>query len=286
MGLAVCTDACISQAPRGGQQVLPRQKQAPAAGSADGSQQLSTRACGDKPASAGDTPAPQGNSNRRPSLDGRKGSKENVRAGSKEKRRSKSKEIAPSTADQGPSSNREAAPSASDQRPRSNREAAQQPGKEVAPSFFDQPRPLEVVQQPGKEGVLLSPTSRSPLMQRRSSKNKPPNGPWRASHILFKHTGSRNPVSRRTQEKVTRTKEEAAMLLGRVLPSLTCGNFAEKAIEYSDCSSYAQGGDLDWFNPDEMQQPFEEAVRSLAVGELSREGIDTDSGLHVVLRTG
>jgi hypothetical protein len=31
----------------------------------------------------------------------------------------------------------------------------------------------------------------------------------RASHILLKHTGSRNPVVRRTGQAVSRTKEEA-----------------------------------------------------------------------------
>lgn len=181
-----------------------------------------------------------------------------------------------------------------------SKEKRRSQSKEVVQTVFDQPRPPAFVQPAHKEGVILSPTSGSALMQRRRSHSKTTNGPsspqasspqpsfgpWRASHILFKHSGSRNPVSRRTGEEVVRSKQEAAILLGRLLPSLTCENFAGKALEHSDCSSFAEGGDLDWFGPNEMQEPFEEAVRFLAVGEISGEAVDTESGLHVMLRTG
>jgi NIMA-interacting peptidyl-prolyl cis-trans isomerase 1 len=35
-----------------------------------------------------------------------------------------------------------------------------------------------------------------------------------------------------------------------------------------------------------MQKPFEEAAFSLRVGEISSDVVDTQSGVHLILRTG
>ena len=40
-----------------------------------------------------------------------------------------------------------------------------------------------------------------------------------------------------------------------------------------------------WFTRGKMQKPFEDAAFALNVGELS-EIVDTDSGVHIILRTG
>lgn len=61
-------------------------------------------------------------------------------------------------------------------------------------------------------------------------------------------------------------------------------SFAELASKYSDCSSARRGGDLGPFGKGTMQKPFEEAAFALKVGELS-EPIDTDSGVHIIMRT-
>lgn len=60
--------------------------------------------------------------------------------------------------------------------------------------------------------------------------------------------------------------------------------FEELACKYSDCSSAKKGGDLGMFGPGQMQKPFEDAAFGLEVGEMS-EAVDTDSGVHIVLRT-
>lgn len=105
----------------------------------------------------------------------------------------------------------------------------------------------------------------------------------RCSHLLVKHNESRNPVSRRTGEKISRTKGEAREILASF--ELTPDNFAQLAKEHSDCSSFKQGGDLGFFGHGAMQQPFEDASFSLRVGEMS-DIVSTDSGLHRILRTG
>ncbi len=61
-------------------------------------------------------------------------------------------------------------------------------------------------------------------------------------------------------------------------------DFAEVASKESDCSSARRGGDLGEFGRGQMQRPFEEATYALKVGELSGT-VDTDSGVHIILRT-
>ncbi|KAH7700188.1 hypothetical protein AAVH_32696, partial [Aphelenchoides avenae] len=60
--------------------------------------------------------------------------------------------------------------------------------------------------------------------------------------------------------------------------------FAEIAREFSDCSSARNGGDLGPFGRGQMQKPFEDASFALAVGQMS-DVVDSDSGLHIILRT-
>ncbi len=62
------------------------------------------------------------------------------------------------------------------------------------------------------------------------------------------------------------------------------GDFQTIAQSESDCSSAKRGGDLGHFSRGQMQKPFEDAAYGLKVGELSGV-VDTDSGVHIVLRT-
>lgn len=107
----------------------------------------------------------------------------------------------------------------------------------------------------------------------------------RASHILCKHAGSRRPSSWRT-ENITLTKEQAIAELTNIRAAIVNGtaNFQEVAKQRSDCSSAARGGDLGPFERGQMQKPFEDATFNLRVGELSGI-VDTDSGVHIILRT-
>ncbi|EEB19619.1 peptidyl-prolyl cis-trans isomerase NIMA-interacting, putative [Pediculus humanus corporis] len=105
------------------------------------------------------------------------------------------------------------------------------------------------------------------------------------SHLLVKHENSRRPSSWR-EEKITRSKSEALELLKSYREQIVSGaaSFAELAQQYSDCSSAKRGGDLGPFGKGAMQKPFEQVAFALKVGELS-EPVDTDSGVHIILRT-
>ncbi|KAJ7687347.1 hypothetical protein B0H17DRAFT_1160450 [Mycena rosella] len=111
-------------------------------------------------------------------------------------------------------------------------------------------------------------------------------GQVRASHLLVKHSGSRRPSSWK-ENNITRSKEEAIDILRGYQTQIgtSADKFSELASQHSDCSSHAQGGDLGWFGHGQMQKPFEDAAYGLEVGQIS-DVISSDSGVHLVMRTG
>lgn len=108
----------------------------------------------------------------------------------------------------------------------------------------------------------------------------------KASHLLVKHRDSRRPSSWREQN-ITRTKEEATEQLEKYIKMIETNQstFEELATKYSDCSSAKRGGDLGFFERNQMQKPFEEAAFNLDIGEMSSI-VETDSGVHIIKRTG
>ncbi|KAL7472481.1 hypothetical protein ACHAXS_012829 [Conticribra weissflogii] len=109
----------------------------------------------------------------------------------------------------------------------------------------------------------------------------------RTAHLLIKHTGSRNPVSRRTNKQVSLSPEQALAELqsyeARIQSEGIHVAFPKYAAERSDCSSYRNNGDLGFFGRGMMQKPFEDASFGLAVGQMSGI-VSTDSGYHLIYR--
>ncbi|EER11362.1 peptidyl-prolyl cis-trans isomerase ESS1, putative [Perkinsus marinus ATCC 50983] len=105
----------------------------------------------------------------------------------------------------------------------------------------------------------------------------------RVSHILCKHTGSRNPVSRRTCHEISISHDEALKEIKDMIEKLKADKriFSEMAKARSDCGSYKNGGDLGFFDRGEMQRPFEDVAFSLKIGELSGP-VETDSGVSFI----
>ncbi|KAG0497411.1 hypothetical protein HPP92_002102 [Vanilla planifolia] len=112
----------------------------------------------------------------------------------------------------------------------------------------------------------------------------------RASHILIKHEGSRRKSSWKDPDGhviSSTSREKAIELIMELRGEIATGRalFEDLAARHSDCSSAKRGGDLGRFGKGQMQKPFEQAAFSLKVGELS-DIVETDSGVHLILRTG
>eukprot|EP00457_Paulinella_chromatophora_P012640 gb/GEZN01012865.1/.p1 GENE.gb/GEZN01012865.1/~~gb/GEZN01012865.1/.p1 ORF type:complete len:154 (+),score=26.50 gb/GEZN01012865.1/:52-513(+) len=123
-----------------------------------------------------------------------------------------------------------------------------------------------------------------------STWSKPSNEEVKASHLLVKHMGSRNPTSWKDKEGTLikqRSKEEAIKILQGYRKQIENKEYSFESLAsvHSDCSSAKRGGDLGSFGRGQMQKPFEEATYALKVGEMSGI-VDTDSGVHIILRTG
>jgi PPIC-type PPIASE domain len=75
----------------------------------------------------------------------------------------------------------------------------------------------------------------------------------RAAHLLIKHTGSRNPVSRRTGETITLSPQQAEAELTEYESKIKAEGVHEAFPKYaklrSDCGSWVESGDLGDFGP-------------------------------------
>ena len=110
-----------------------------------------------------------------------------------------------------------------------------------------------------------------------------------ALHLLIKFEGSRNPVSRRTNQSTQSVTAEVAQAeLQTYIDKIKAEGatrevFAKYALERSDCGSYRQGGDLGMFGPGEMQKQFEDGTAATPVGSMSGIVL-SDSGYHIIFR--
>ncbi len=87
---------------------------------------------------------------------------------------------------------------------------------------------------------------------------------FRASHILV------------------RDQATAEKLYNRIKAGET---FESLARQYSTCPSKSKGGDLGWFGEGQMVKEFENAVRHMGTGSISRP-VRTQFGYHIIKKTG
>ena len=59
-------------------------------------------------------------------------------------------------------------------------------------------------------------------------------------------------------------------------------SFEQLAKDNSKDSSAAEGGDLGWFNPNQMVKPFSDAVQQLEVGRYTAVPVQSEFGWHVI----
>jgi len=96
---------------------------------------------------------------------------------------------------------------------------------------------------------------------------------WHARHILVKT----NPDS--TPDEIEKAKKKAQDLLVKIRAGNSFEELAKANSE--DVGSAKKGGDLGWFGEGAMVEPFEQAVSTLKVDEVS-EPVQTEFGFHLI----
>ena len=107
-------------------------------------------------------------------------------------------------------------------------------------------------------------------------------GDIKASHILI----TPNVDSDATTEEKEKAEKKAKRQAEKIIKRLNDGeDFAKLAKKYSDDSATAEdGGDLGYFNTDDMDENFMEAVKKLDNGKYTKEPIKTQYGYHIILK--
>lgn len=108
-------------------------------------------------------------------------------------------------------------------------------------------------------------------------------GDIKASHILI----TPNIDSDATDEEKEKAEKKAKKEAEKIIKKLNDGeDFSKLAKEYSDDKSTAKdGGDLGYFNTDDMDENFIEAVKKLDNDEYTKDPVKTQYGYHIILKT-
>ena len=109
-------------------------------------------------------------------------------------------------------------------------------------------------------------------------------GQVKASHILV----SINVKDGATDEEKQKAEQKALKKANKIIEKLNNGEkFADLAKKYSDDKSNSEnGGDLGYFNLDEMVTEFSDAVKNLGKNEYTKEPVKTEYGYHIILKVG
>lgn len=109
-------------------------------------------------------------------------------------------------------------------------------------------------------------------------------GQVKASHILI----SVDAKSDATEEEKAAIEKKALKKAQNIIKKLEKGeDFAKLAKSNSDDQGTAtNGGNLDYFQPDDMVEAFANAVKELKIDEYTKEPVKTEYGYHIILKTG
>jgi len=90
------------------------------------------------------------------------------------------------------------------------------------------------------------------------------------------------PLQYKARHILVQTQAEAIEVIGQLGAGADFESLAkEKSI---DPSAATNGGDLGWFAPNQMVQPFSAAVQAMEDGEYSAQPTQTQFGWHVIIR--
>lgn len=109
-------------------------------------------------------------------------------------------------------------------------------------------------------------------------------GKIKASHILI----SVDVKDNATDEEKAKAEEKAKKTAEKIIKELNEGKkFSSLAKKYSnDNSNASKGGDLGYFELNDMVSEFSDAVKNLNKNEYTKEPVKTEYGYHIILKTG
>lgn len=109
-------------------------------------------------------------------------------------------------------------------------------------------------------------------------------GEVKASHILV----SINVKENATDDEKQKAEQKALNKANKIIEKLNNGEkFSALAKKYSDDKANSEnGGDLGYFNLDEMVTEFSDAVKGLNKNEYTKEPVKTEYGYHIIMKTG
>lgn len=104
---------------------------------------------------------------------------------------------------------------------------------------------------------------------------------FKARHILVSPTVEKQIFNSKKSD--AKSEDEALKIIDMLQKKLAKGaNFADLAKEYSEGPSAPRGGDLGTFKPGQMVKDFEDALKEMKPGEISKP-IKTRFGYHLIL---
>ena len=109
-------------------------------------------------------------------------------------------------------------------------------------------------------------------------------GEIKASHILVTVDVKENASEEEKEDAENKAKKKAE----KIIKELNEGKkFSSLAKKYSnDNSNASKGGDLGYFDLNDMVEEFSNAVKELKKDEYTKEPVKTEYGYHIILKTG
>ena len=109
-------------------------------------------------------------------------------------------------------------------------------------------------------------------------------GQVKASHILISVDVEDSASEEEKTEADKKAKEEAENIIKELNDGKKFSTLAKKNSK--DTASAANGGDLGYFDLEDMVKEFSDAVKELKVDEYTKEPVKSQFGYHIILKTG
>ena len=107
-------------------------------------------------------------------------------------------------------------------------------------------------------------------------------GDIKASHILIKPDVKSDATDAEKEKAEKKAKAEAEKIINKLNKG---EDFAKLAKEYSDDTANAsKGGDLGYFNSDDMEENFWDTAKKLEKDAYSKEPVKSQYGYHIILK--